>query len=167
MWKVAVEVHPRHANEFSQDHFQALESLIASPHVHALGEVGLDRTEPVNTWRQSEEVLTKVLNLASIHKPLVLHIRGPRRDLRAADVHSRCLNILKEYCARAQSIHLHCFTGELEQARNWVREFPYCFFGFTGKGKEFRRTQVEMLRKMPVDRLLLKTDSPHLSTVHG
>ena len=167
IWKVAVGVHPRHAMEFSEADYTNLESLILSPHVHALGEVGLDRTEPEHSWRRQEEVLIDVLRFNSLRKPLVLHVRGSRSDFRAADVHARCRDILKDYCAPAQPIHLHCYTGDLEQARSWVRDFPYCFFGFTAKVKEFRGPQIEALKKVPLDRILLETDSPHLPPFQG
>ena len=45
--------------------------------------------------------------------------------------------------------------------------FLIVFFGFTAKVKEFRGPQIEALKKVPLDRILLETDSPHLPPFQG
>ena len=49
-WKTAVGFHPIHATLLSESTFQQLDALLHSPFVTALGEIGLDRTEPEFTW---------------------------------------------------------------------------------------------------------------------
>ena len=44
--------------------------------VVALGEIGLDRTEPKGTWGHQEAVLKELLALARPEKPVILHVRG-------------------------------------------------------------------------------------------
>ena len=160
-WKTAVGFHPRHATLFSESTFQQLDALLHSPFVTALGEIGLDRTEPEFTWELQETVLKKLLQLCNVRKPLILHIRGPFGDHLGTDTRSKCLEIVKDCCAPIQPIHLHCFSGGPEDVYSWTTAFHSCYFGFTSAVARFNMIQLQGLRAVPPDRILLETDSPY------
>ena len=80
---------------------------------------------------------------------------------------SDCLDIVKEACPPEQKIHLHCFAGGLTQVRQWRSVFPDCYFGATGKTANLNQDQQAALRSIPLDRLLLETDSPYLPMMKG
>jgi Tat protein secretion system quality control protein TatD with DNase activity len=158
-WKLAVGIHPKHVKEFSDNQFQRLQELLKLPTTSALGEVGLDRSVPIKEWILHEAVLTKVLKCAIPEKCLVLHLRGHSVDRYGMDVSARCLRILDSTITRRQLIHLHCFTGDQELVTEWLNSYPHTYFGFTGLVQTFDHHQVEALRAIPKDRLLIGTDS--------
>ena len=105
-------VHPKHVNERSSSKFQLLSSLLRSPQVVALGEVGLDRSVPSSKWQEQRVVLRKVLTLLTYDRVLILHLRGARQDPTGQDVSADCILMLTEaHVDRMQRIHLHCFKG--------------------------------------------------------
>ncbi|XP_052257965.1 putative deoxyribonuclease TATDN2 [Dreissena polymorpha] len=68
---------------------------------------------------------------------------------------------MKANVAPTQRIHLHCFTGTVEQVVSWLETFPKCYFGVTGMVKEFDNFQKTALRRIPKGHLLLETDAPY------
>ena len=88
--------------------------------------------------------------------PLVLHIRDAEADgyevLEAAGV------------PVDWPIHRHCFTGGWEEASLWLDKYPYpgSKIGVTGVVTNREKLKIlEMVRKIPLDRLLLETDAPY------
>ena len=162
-WYLAVGVHPKHVEELTDQRFSQFQSLLKRPSVHALGEVGLDRTVPAAVWRRQEAILDKVLGCATPNQCLVLHLRGSRDDKYGIDVHARCLRILDRTVARRQKIHLHSFTGDAGLVSEWREMYPNTYFGISGLARSFDARQIEALKTIPMDRLLLETDSPYLS----
>lgn len=83
--------------------------------------------------------------------PLVIHCRDAER---------RVLELLKEHCLPDQSIHLHCFTGGWELAQEYLDHFENLCIGVTPLCSGANKMN-DMLRNIPMDRLLLETDSPY------
>ena len=160
-WKAAVGAHPKHVEELTPARFNTLKSLVRSPDVCALGEIGLDRTVPVKEWRNQDLVFERILSgIAVPDKPIILHLRG--QDKYGADVHARALGILRRKCSRTQRLHIHCFTGTADMVQDWLEEFPHAYFGFTAIVRSFDTEQVDALKAVPSNRLLLETDSPYM-----
>ena len=160
-WTAAVGVHPKHVNELNDERFSVLQRLLDSPSVSALGEIGLDHTVPLDRWRTQEKVLVRVLSLAKVSRPIVLHLRGPPTDRYGLGVSARCMQLLQKTVSPRQFIHLHCFSGDSELVSDWLAEFPNVYFGFTYMVSNFSAAQLEGLRKVPRDRILVETDSPY------
>ena len=159
----AVGFHPRHAQTFNLQVLNRMDHLLRMPNVVALGEVGLDRVHgTAEDWDAQERALVAILELCPPKTPLVLHVRD--QDPHGAEVNARCLQLVKENVAPTQKIHLHCFTGTVEQVINWTSSFSRCYFGFTGLTAGFDPHQVAALKRVPEDRILLETDSPYLRT---
>ena len=72
--------HPKHIAESTNARFDELKSLLRSPDVYALGEIGLDRTVPRKEWKNQDHVLERILSEVSMRsKPIILHLRGQDR----------------------------------------------------------------------------------------
>jgi TatD DNase family protein len=86
-------------------------------------------------------------------KPLFLHQR---------DAHQDFVDLLQEFLPRTAGGVAHCFTGALEQARVYLDMGLY--IGITGWICDERRGQHlrEVVRHIPLDRLLIETDAPYL-----
>ncbi|MEW8547192.1 MAG: TatD family hydrolase [Candidatus Thiodiazotropha sp.] len=157
---VAVGVHPKKVALFHNDQYGKLRDLLRLKEVVALGEIGLDHTEPESTWKDQEDTLIKVLQLSMPIRPLIIHFRDPK-DKHCGELSTRCLQIMRANVAPTQKIHLHCFGGTVEQVVSWMEAFPRCYFGFTGSVTRFDEFQKAALRKVPRGHLLLETDSPY------
>ena len=161
-WKIAVGVHPRKAVGCPEHYLTRIKALLdTNPLVKALGEIGLDRTEPEYTWSDQDGLLKKMLALSRPDKVIVLHLRGSS-DKNSSDVLLAGLHYVRKACPPSQRIHLHCFTGNQATVEYWLEEFPNTFFGFTARVTSFNLEQQEGLRAVPFDRLLLETDSPYM-----
>ena len=150
---VAIGCHPKTVTNLTPEKEQQLQQLLKHPRV-ALGYIGLDWTEPVQTWDLQRTVFRRLLSSSCTRRPLVLQLRDGRQN---QGVLSRALEQVRRDCSQNQLIHLHCFTGDVEDLRHWQEAFPLCYFGFTGLVFQF-----SALRRVPSTRLLLETDSPHL-----
>ncbi|XP_071093635.1 putative deoxyribonuclease TATDN3 [Haliotis cracherodii] len=131
--------------------------------LEALGEVGLDRTTPSHTWARQEEVLRRVITIPTDDQILMLHLRGSKGDPYGSDVQGLALRLVKEKLPPTRVVHLHSFTGRASDVTAWLAEFPSTYFSVNSLVQGFDRWQKEGLRSIPWNRLLLETDSPHLS----
>ncbi len=154
--RFTVGVHPHDAASVGEDHFCALESLCAHPQVVAVGEVGLDYYYEHSPRDSQQVVLRRFVSLAQGRNlPLVIHDRGSEWD---------CANLIKdEGQGKAKGV-VHCFTGSLELAKDYLdMGFLLSFTGIvTFKKAESVR---EVLRYAPLDRIMIETDSPFLAPV--
>lgn len=148
-------VHPHDAKSCDDSTLPALRSLLAQERVRAVGECGLDfnrdySPRPVQErWFEAQVELAGELDL-----PLYLHER---------DAHARMLDILRAHREHFEKAVVHCFTGTREEL------FAYLdldlHIGITGWICDERRgTHLqELVRLIPVDRLMVETDAPFLA----
>ena len=160
--KVCIGMHPnpRRVGSISDDHLSKMRKLLQLPEITGLGEVGLDRTAPISKWNSQLQVLGKVLGFLQDRHVLVLHCRGVEKE-DPSEVYSTVLMHLKGQVRRDQAIHVHCFTGNKDIVKSWIGEFPRTFFGFTKIVQSFTKDQLEGLRAVDDERILLETDAPY------
>jgi len=147
-------VHPHHASEFASSDAAALKELMQHPLVVAAGECGLDFYRNLSPQADQERVFRVQLELAcEVKKPLFLHQR---------DAHERFVALLKEQATLRLSGVAHCFTSGLDEARHYFDLGLY--IGITGWICDERRGQHlrDVVRYIPLDRLLVETDAPYL-----
>ena len=166
-WAIAVGIHPKKTEQLTAENQAKLKLLLDNPRVNAMGEVGLDYSVDRPSREVQQKVLTDILTFSRPQKVLVLHIRGSAEDPFSTEPSKDCLAIVQKMCQPEQKIHLHCFAGQKEQVWEWRRAFPDCHFGFTGKMARFRKEQREALKSIPLDRILVETDSPYLPVLPG
>jgi TatD DNase family protein len=124
--------------------------------VIAVGETGLDYYYNHSPREVQRRVFAQFICLAEeTGLPLVVHER---------DAASEALGLLRSEGAGKIRGVIHCFTGDYDAARNYLDlGFYLSFTGIiTFKNAEALR---EVVRKVPMDRMFLETDSPYLTPV--
>ncbi|PJE79923.1 putative metal-dependent hydrolase YcfH [invertebrate metagenome] len=151
----AVGIHPLDCQPGDQN-LARLEELLGEPKVVALGEIGLDYHYSPDNKSLQKSVFAEQLELAKEQeKPVIVHTREARKDT---------LELIRIHGCRQSAGVLHCFTESWEMAKA-AMDMNYCisFSGIvTFKNAEDIR---DVVRKMPLDRLLIETDSPYLAPV--
>ncbi|MDE1889638.1 MAG: YchF/TatD family DNA exonuclease [Planctomycetota bacterium] len=150
----SIGVHPHDAANVSEQDWQALESLAKESKVVAIGETGLDYYRNRSPHEDQQRVFHKHLALAKTNNlPVIIHCR---------DANSDCLKILDEHKNGALKGVVHCFSGTREIAKKCINMGLYVSFAgpITFSNANTLR---EVAKSIPVERLLLETDSPFLS----
>ena len=158
-WKIAIGIHPKQAATYTRQHWQALLQHLNHPSVVGFSEVGFDFTVPPQQWRDQENLFRDLLDLGTRGRVLILHLRGAGGN---AGVHAISRRLLRQKCPGDQRIHLHCFSGDVSQVMGWTTRYAHCYFGLSALVRSFTDPQRAAVREIPLDRLLLETDAPHL-----
>ncbi len=158
---VGIGLHPKNARSATSADLSHMKRLVEMPEVVGFGEIGLDRTSPVNEWDDQLDILQEVGQFIDRRHVVILHCR--RCSIRDHDHHAYriLLHHMRRMVRRNQSIHLHCFNGDPTTVREWSREFPNTYFGFTRMVDTFDRDQRDALNMVDSTRLLLETDAPY------
>ena len=149
----AVGVHPENCGDVSDDYLTVLEKLARHPKAVAVGEIGLDyhwegydRDRQIRFFREQLELARK------LDMPVCVHSRDCTKDM---------LGILREY--KPEGV-MHCFSGSVEVARE-ILSFGM-MISFTGL-LTFKNAKkaAEACAYIPLDRIMLETDSPYMTPV--
>jgi TatD DNase family protein len=154
VFRATAGVHPHHASELRAEDLPRLRTLLAAPEVGAAGECGLDHYRNFSSHDDQERAFRWQLELAvELGKPVFLHQR---------DAHDAFVGVLREYRPRLLAGVAHCFTGEARELRDYLD--LGLSVGITGWICDERRGQHlrELVREIPLDRLLVETDAPYL-----
>lgn len=147
-------VHPHESGRCSPATRGELRELLQSPQVVAVGECGLDFNRNFAPRPVQERVFADQLALAAeVKKPLFLHER---------DAHPELLQILDREGPLTVPAVVHCFTGSAQALSDYLDRG--LFIGITGWICDERRGRPlqELVRRIPLDRLMLETDAPFL-----
>ena len=150
----AVGIHPEFAAQTTEKDIEEIARLAAHPKAVAIGEIGLDyhygadEKEAQKKWFDRQMALSAELNM-----PFAIHDREAHKD---------CMDIIKKYDVRRTGGIMHCFSGSAETAQQVVELGMYV--GFTGV-LTFKNAKkaVRACAAVPIERLLLETDSPYMS----
>ncbi len=152
----AVGIHPHNSRDADSGTFNAIRELAASDRVVALGEMGLDYYRDLSPRNIQQRVFRYQINLArELELPIVIHDR---------DAHGDTLAILREEKAGEVGGVLHCFSGSLEMARECIAMGFYISLAGPVTFANARRL-ARVAAGLPLDRLLVETDSPYLTPV--
>ncbi|MBQ4800586.1 YchF/TatD family DNA exonuclease [Pseudoalteromonas sp. MMG006] len=144
-------IHPHDAKLATSELEEQLTTLANNNQVIAIGECGLDYNRDFSPRDVQRDVFKRQLALAEkLDLPVYLHERDASEDM---------LNILREYNVRGV---LHCFTGNTHALKNYLELGLY--IGITGWVCDERRGQElqKLVPSIPLERLLIETDSPFL-----
>jgi len=124
-----------------------------------IGECGLDYSHwnKIDKEVQKKTFIDQIQLAQELHLPLIVHTRDAEDDT---------WEIFQKYLITDSEVHIHCFTGTKEFAAKVLEAYPNAYFGFTGvctfkNGKNIR----EAMEIVPLDRILVETDSPYLAPV--
>ena len=151
----SVGVHPDYEN-IKEPTVEELVRLANHVKVVAIGETGLDyfRLTGDLEW-QRERFRTHIRAAAIANKPLIIHTRNAVEDT---------LRIMREEGVERVGGVLHCFTESLEMALAAIEMGFYISFSGIVTFKNALQLK-EVARKIPLDRILIETDSPYLAPV--
>lgn len=147
-------IHPLNLDEGHD--VEELARLAAAPDVVALGETGLDYYYQQENAVLQREIFREHIRIGrQVNKPVIVHTRSAREDT---------LSILKEEKVQDCGGVLHCFTEDKETATALLDMGMYISFSgiVTFRNAEQIR---EAARIVPLDRILVETDSPYLAPV--
>jgi len=149
----SVGVHPNE-QEGQEPDIATLVDLASDPNVIAIGETGLDyfRSEGDLEW-QRDRFRTHIAAAKKSGKPLIIHMREATEDT---------LRLMREESAGEIGGVMHCFAEDWDAAKAALDlDFYISFSGIvTFKSAN---TLKEVAKQVPLDRMLVETDSPYLA----
>lgn len=151
----AAGIHPHDSAKVERQDIAEIRKLLDHPKVIGLGEIGLDYHYRFSPAEIQQEMFSIQLRLAQEKKmPVIIHMREAMQN---------GLKII-DRCGKAPWRGVfHCFGGTVEDVHNVVeRGF---FVSFTGVATFHNFKDVEKVRAVPLDRLLLETDAPYMTPV--
>jgi TatD DNase family protein len=148
-------VHPLHVHEQPLDKAR-LQALALNDKVVAIGETGLDYFYNKETVAMQQRSLIEHIEVArEVGKPLIIHTRDAREDT---------LALLKTHGAAGVGGVLHCFTESYEMAEQ-AMEMGFYISASGIISFNSAKSLKEIFAKLPLERLLVETDSPYLAPV--
>lgn len=159
----AAGVHPNRAKQLTREELVELEELLCEPGVLAVGEIGLDYYHESVPRETQQYMLHQLLELAhDLHLPVILHVRPDEEDARQP-IFEDLFPILDAHGGQGHLLGIfHCFGGN---AYRLTQCLDYqMFISFAGNVTYPRALERRAVaREVPMDRLLVETDSPYLS----
>ena len=150
----AVGIHPEELGDFTEENLGEIARLAGDGKCVAIGEIGLDYYWDDTHKAEQKKLFRRQIELAlELSKPVIVHDR---------EAHGDSLAIVKEYPALRGVFH--CYSGSVEMARELLALGWYLGFDGPVTYKNARKT-VEVAEMVPLDRILIETDSPYMSPV--
>ena len=149
----SVGVHPHDAKDAPEDFVDQIYDLMTFDSMVAVGEMGLDYFRNISDPEIQKDVFRTQMEIAQeLNKPIIFHNRDADQDM---------IKILKEF-PNVRGV-AHCFSSNLETANAFL-DLGY-YISFSGN-LTFKNSHLpEVAKELPLDRILVETDSPYLSPV--
>ena len=152
-----ISLHPEYGNEeIDYDlYLEQMKKIIKyNSKIIAIGEIGLDyHYDNTNKDRQKDLFIKQIMLAKEYKLPIVIHTRDATKDT---------INILKKFNIKGI---IHCFSGSLETAREYINMGFYLGIGgvVTFKNSKLK----DVIKEIGLDSIVLETDSPYLSPIRG
>lgn len=149
----AVGVHPENIDGVSENELFEILELSKNKKVVAIGEIGLDYHYTKENSDKQKKFFIKQIKYANENGlPIIIHNR---------DAFEECLKILVDYTPKFSGT-MHCYSGSVESLKSVLNLGLY--IGLDGPVTfKNSKTPKEVAMEVPLDRLLLETDSPYLA----
>ena len=149
--------HPTSVDADSAPRIRNMKKRLSGEHPYiAIGEVGMDLYWDKTYLKEQQKALDEQIQWALEYRlPLVLHCREAFPEL---------FEVLAPYKNTELNGIFHSFTGTSEEAEQ-VLEYSRFVFGINGVVTFKKSTLPEILTRIPLDRIVLETDSPYLAPV--
>ncbi len=147
---VAIGIHPENCDDDILEFEKLLEGNKGNKNIIAIGEIGLDYYYGKENRLRQIEVFEFQLSLAEKYNlPVVVHSREATLDT---------LKSLKKFNVKGV---MHCFSGSLETAKELIK---MGFYIGVGGVMTFKNSKIdEIIKDIPLSRIVLETDSPFLT----
>jgi TatD DNase family protein len=147
-----VGTHPHDATTHTAEVEARYRQMAHEPEVVAIGEFGLDYYRMLTPREVQREVFCAHLQLArECNLPCIIHVR---------DAHDDVIELLRAHGQGLRGV-FHCFSGNVEQAEECL-EFEGFVLSFAGPLTRTDNDLPAVARMVPLDRVLVETDSPYL-----
>lgn len=150
-------LHPTSVSSDFKTRLGILKNRLVTTHPFiAIGEVGMDLYWDKTFLREQQYVLDKQIQWALEHElPLVIHCREAFPEL---------FDVMKPYQNTSFTGIFHSFTGTIDDAGR-LMEYSHFMLGINGVVTFKKSTLSEVLKCVPLNRIVLETDSPYLAPV--
>lgn len=149
----AVGIHPHEVEDITDDDLKKIYNLSFSNKIVAIGEIGLDYYYDNSPREKQKEIFRKQLEIAKKRNlPVIIHTREAMQDT---------FDILSEFKGDITGV-MHCYTGSFEMAEKFIDLGFYISISGVVTFKNATNVR-EMAKKIPLDNLLIETDSPYLT----
>ncbi len=150
----AVGVHPNDVAKITSADMVLLRQMALENKIVAIGEIGLDYYYPEPERELQKSWFVKQMELArELKMPIVVHSRDAAKDT---------VDLMQEMYAAEIGGVVHCFSYSKEVAREILDMGFYIGIGGVVTFKNARKLR-EALEEIPLDRIVLETDSPYLA----
>ena len=150
----SVGVHPHEVSKMAEADIDTLREMSKHPKVVALGEMGLDFYYDLSPRDSQRYWFKRQLELAEeLDMPIIVHSR---------DASQECFDIISQSKVRKGVIH--CYSGSAPMAEDYADMGFYIGVGGSLTFKNNKKT-VEVVEKLPLEKILIETDSPYLAPV--
>lgn len=150
----ALGVHPSEAKSYSQEAQETIIKNCSNKKVIAIGECGLDYYWDKSFIELQKDIFARQIKIANdFEKTLIVHDR---------EAHGDSLSILKSNVSKKTPVVMHCFSGSYEFGTECIKEGYFLAFGGVSTFKNAKKVH-EVIAKMPIEYMLLETDSPYLT----
>lgn len=147
----AAGIHPHDASNAPADFINQLRDIFTQPKIVALGEIGLDYYRNISDAETQRKVFKKQLQLAKeMDLPVIIHNRNADADI----IH------LIQQVSPMRGV-AHCFSSDLTTAKIFLDMGFY--ISFAGNLTYKNSNLPEVVKEIPLDRLLIETDAPFMS----
>lgn len=148
---VAVGVHPSDTEELDEEKMAWLKEVSKKEKVVAIGEIGLDYYWPEPDREIQKKWFIRQMEMAQeVNLPVIIHSRDAAQDT---------IEILKQFPANGV---IHCYSYTKESAKEFLKMGYYFGIGGVLTFKNAKKLK-EAVMEIPMDRILLETDSPYLA----
>ena len=147
----AVGVHPSDTEELDEEKIAWLKEVSKKEKVIAIGEIGLDYYWPEPDRKIQKKWFIRQMELAQeVNLPVIIHSRDAAQDT---------IEILKQFPANGV---IHCYSYTKESAKEFLKMGYYFGIGGVLTFKNDKKLK-EAVMEIPIERILLETDSPYLA----
>ena len=148
-----VGISPNDIADYKKEDLKEIENLAKSPKVVAIGEIGLDYYWNKENKDLQKEVFISQIEIANkLNLPIVIHTREAVYDT---------LEILKNNNCNKKGI-FHCCPFNMDLVREGLKLGFYISFAGPTTFKNSKNAP-EIIKMVPLDKMLIETDSPYLS----
>lgn len=149
-----IGIHPEFASTYTENDLAMIESYLDHPKIIGIGEIGLDYHYGKEDSQLQKELFIKQIELANkYNKTIVIHTR---------DAALETYNIIKDYKNDSTKLILHCYSGSLEMAKDYIKLGAKLGIGGVLTFKNEKKLK-EIVKELDLSNFVLETDSPYLT----
>lgn len=166
LFRQMMGLHPTSVGEnYTTDLELVRNKLFSNPDKYiGVGEIGLDFYWDTTYRNQQIEVLERQIGWAQeLDKPIVLHLRNGKDGNSDNDAYDAVFKLLERLSRNKYKGIMHCFSGTMEDAEQAV-DMGFCI-GIGGTLTYKKSSLPEIVKALPLERIVLETDDPYLAPV--